>query len=208
MIRVRKSRPAPASLKDKKRYNRDDVRRRLSKDQHGKCFLCECKAGRFFQVEHLKSQTKFPQYKFAWSNLFLSCPYCNGKKSDNYNTIANPAKLPRTDSFEILCNFENKLVDITLLQPIDGGEETVELLQKIHNGSGKPGFRTYSEERFYEEFSDALDVFTQDLLNYMSSRTAENKKKLKGQLRPEAPFLAAKRSHLRRDAPDLYNELC
>lgn len=125
MIRVRKS-PAPAVLKknadrwtrellalpanpatpaEKKRLERLVVRYRhkevlaaLLRDLHGKCAYCE---GRvvdvaFSQIEHYKPKSRFRRLTYAWENLTLGCPRCNGNKKDKWFP-AHPFVYPHKD---------------------------------------------------------------------------------------------------------------
>ena len=55
----------------------------MRKDFHDKCYICELKNLQDPQVEHLlpHKNGKYPERKFDWNNLFLSCGHCNSVKN-------------------------------------------------------------------------------------------------------------------------------
>ena len=77
-----------------KLYRRDSVRKKLRAEQLGKCAYCERLIGENpSHVDHFRPFTSvrdgqgrlYPGYYwlgYIWSNLFLSCSGCNGRKSD------------------------------------------------------------------------------------------------------------------------------
>lgn len=77
MIRIRKSAEIPLSLQtlNCSEYDGEDVREILYNDHDGKCYLCEQKIGKSFQIEHLKAKAVgfHPELKFTWANLLLAC---------------------------------------------------------------------------------------------------------------------------------------
>src|ERR1700722_16017775 len=91
MIRVRKSAEIPASLlvANCNSYDGQDVQEALVTDQHEKCYLCEQKTTKSFQIEHHKAKAAgyHPELKYTWSNLFLTCGYCNGRKPNDFDLL-------------------------------------------------------------------------------------------------------------------------
>lgn len=93
MVKVERSMPAPESLaieagKANGSYKEKDVIERLEQVFNGKCYICEIKPLSDPQVEHLKPHKggRYPERKFDWDNIFLSCPHCNNIKSqDKYD---------------------------------------------------------------------------------------------------------------------------
>ena len=88
MVKVERSFPAPESLakeaqKKNGSYSEPDVIRRLKKDFHDKCYICEMNHLQDPQVEHLlpHKNGKFPERKYDWNNLFWSCGHCNNVKN-------------------------------------------------------------------------------------------------------------------------------
>lgn len=88
MVKIERSPIAPQSLKKEAEkvngsYLKDDVVEQLTKDFHGKCYICELKDLQDPQVEHLlpHENGKWKDRKFDWENLFLSCSHCNSVKN-------------------------------------------------------------------------------------------------------------------------------
>lgn len=90
MVKVERSMPAPASLKEqamKKNgsYKEEDVVLRLKKDFHDKCYICELKGLQDPQVEHLLPHKNglYRKRMFDWDNLFWACSHCNSVKNQS-----------------------------------------------------------------------------------------------------------------------------
>ena len=89
MVKIKRSFPAPSSLAEEAKrngkYDREDVIKRLQKDFHNKCYICEMKELQDPNVEYLlpHKNGKYPDRKFDWENLFWSCGHCNGIKNNS-----------------------------------------------------------------------------------------------------------------------------
>jgi uncharacterized protein (TIGR02646 family) len=87
MVKVNRTKTAPASLaiekeKGTENYRERDVVFQLNKDFNGKCYLCEIDKLQSIHIEHLKPHHgKDRDLMFDWNNLFLSCPHCNSVKN-------------------------------------------------------------------------------------------------------------------------------
>lgn len=88
MIKVERTYPAPPSLeieskKPNGKYNCDDVVEQLAHDFNNKCYICGMDDLQDPQVEHLLPHKggKYPERKYNWDNLFLSCGHCNSVKT-------------------------------------------------------------------------------------------------------------------------------
>lgn len=69
------------------RYRCRKVVQRLWEMQHHKCCYCEQEIpseGHSKAVEHFKPKSICKYLKNDWKNLLLTCPQCNGKKSDKF----------------------------------------------------------------------------------------------------------------------------
>jgi hypothetical protein len=164
MIRVRKCESIPSTLQ--KGYNTDEVCRQLLADQDEKCYLCERHLHTNYQVEHLSSQNNTdPELVNEWGNLYAACEYCNNKKSDRYDSVLHPDKcnieeiiLHHVDFMQKKVYFESDKDSSEVLQ-------TIQLLSLLFNG--KLAFRTLREQRFYDEFIRAFNVFQGAVNKYL-----------------------------------------
>lgn len=191
MIRVRKSQTPPGNLATKG-YSDDSVRRAIHGDQDGKCYLCERDMHSDIQVEHRQSKTNFPQLTNVWSNLFLACSFCNGKKLDNYDDILDPA----------LCNIETVIChnydaesDRFSFTPVGQAtpavECTIKLLNLIFNGT-RPKLLTIKEEALRNDFQEVYTHFNNALADYLQAPSSTTEAKVRQELAIGSEFLGFK----------------
>ena len=165
MIHVNKSKNPPPEFASKG-CSDDAVREQLLQDQHEKCYLCERRLLTNYQVEHLKSRKNHPALENDWSNLFMACEYCNGKKLDDYDDILNPSVVHV--ELVISQKFDAKN-EMFCFEPVggtrdeDAREKTISLLKELFNGKDTR-MLTLKEQRFRKEFRMAYNAF-QELLN-------------------------------------------
>lgn len=181
MIRVVKNSQAPKSLTTTHSYDREDVKRQLIADQSRKCYLCERTLVTDFEIEHLDSNAD----RQEWSNLFLACRYCNGKKQNNYDDILNPA----TNNIEALIRQEivgNKATFTSL----GCANSTVNLLNSIHNGISR--VRNIKEEQFFEYVKGQVNSFSALVLKYCLDKTVHNRTAVAEELEKTKEFLGFK----------------
>ena len=192
MIKVFKKPTPPESLTAQKRYDSEEVKQQLIADHQGKCYLCERTVTTDFQVEHLHSQEYFPEEKYAWHNLFLSCSYCNGKKSNLFDNILNPAQEP-IESFIIQeWDYLNKRAvfksaNVSLSTEV---QQTLSLLERIFNGSHK--MRKIKEERFFEDFLSKMNAFQKAINNFLVTDNKQTRLALQEELATDREFLGFK----------------
>lgn len=201
MIRVYKNPVAPPALAKKLSWNHDDVVAQLRKDQHCKCYLCERTLITDFQVDHLQSRNKFPNLSYEWDNLFLCCSYCNGKKSDHFDKILNPALTDIEELISQTMDFPNaKAVFTNLDAPSENTDETIILLCRIFNGT--TGIRNIREQAFYDYAKSRITAFQTLLLSWLETESPEAEQAITEELGRAAEFTAFKR-HLIRINPRL-----
>lgn len=164
MIRIAKSNTVPESLLLTKSYDGEDVKRQLFADQHGKCYLCERMVTTDFQIEHLKSQENYPELKTEWTNLLLSCDYCNPKKGSRFGNILNPLDCNIEEIIEQAIDFKSKTVVFESDNNSEQTMNTISLLNTIFNGISK--LRKFKESKFYEEIEGILIRFVQKVTIY------------------------------------------
>lgn len=174
MIRQKKNSNVPKSLSTTKSYGRDDVQRQLMEDQHDKCYICERIRKTDFEIEHLKSQSNHKELTQEWNNLFMSCSYCNRKKSSDYDEIVNPLTIDVEDVIQQELDFPNKKAKFTSLTADTSVEKTIELLNVIYNGTKK--CRKFREEQFIEEIISIVSSFCKMTSDYLDNPNEENKK--------------------------------
>ena len=173
MIRIAKSDNKPLSLTTTNAYDGEDVKRQLLLDQQCKCYLCERKVSTDFQIDHLKSKQNHPELRTEWTNLLLSCSYCNPKKGNRFNSILNPIDNDIEDIIEQRINYSLKAVVFKSNEESQEVQETISLLETIFNGGGV--LKRVREEKFYEEVEAVMNRFNQliDAYRYNPSKFTE-----------------------------------
>lgn len=193
MIRISKCCDAPSSLDKKASYNEEDVQRQLNSDQHNKCYLCERICGSHYHVEHLRSIKGNADLKFEWTNLFLSCSYCNGRKSDNFDEILNPLEFNIEEIVEQKYNSKTKKFVFTIAQGIPNDKSidlTIELLSRLYNG--KDSTPKIRKELFIAEIQRDLNDFTDLITEWILSPLEENRLAVRESLKITKPILGLK----------------
>lgn len=173
MIKVEKSATIPESLLTTKAYDGQDVQRQLLNDQHRKCYICECSVEANYHIEHLNSQAN----RQDWSNLFLSCGYCNDKKLAFYDNILNPATNNIEDIIEQRLDTYSKEAEFRSENNSTEVKQTIKLLENIFNGKEHdPNFRSPHEEVFYDKVEMSINDFMRKVVDYRmnSSQTNED----------------------------------
>ena len=188
MTRVRKSKVEPENLSIS--YRNDNVYGELLKNQDDKCYLCERIVSTNYQIDHLKSKNNFPNLEKNWKNLFLTCDYCNQKKSNNFDNILNPEDYDIEKIIKHSNEFFNKKVIFSSGENSDEIEETIRLLSKLFNGNN--GLRNKKEERFYDEFIQKFNIFLKIINDYLSISKEEYRNKIENELNIKSEFLGFK----------------
>lgn len=189
MIRVYKSHEIPSSLKAK-RYDGEDVKTRILADQYDKCYLCERNRITDFEIEHHKSESNYPELVQDWNNLYLSCGYCNRKKSDLYDDMLTPNDLNIEDDIEQRIDFANKTAIFSSKVSDKQHYQTVELLSKLYNGTKR--VRTIKEERFFEQALGVINFFAELVKKYMEAPTFDTEKAVRDELSIDKELLGFK----------------
>lgn len=201
MIRVRKSSTAPSSLTTTAAYDGEDVKKQLLEDQYDKCYICERSRDTDFEIEHYKSEKKYPLLRQEWSNLFMGCGYCNRKKSDSFDYILNPINENIEDEIEQRIDFVNKKALFLSPNSDDAHKETIELLGRIYNGT--KGIRKFKDERFFERALSTINRFNRLIREYLRNPNDRTEKAVRDELAVDKELLGFK-YWIIRDSPDLY----
>lgn len=192
MIKVFKKPTSPESLSVQKKYDSEEVKQQLIADHQGKCYLCERVLTTDFQVEHLHSQEHFSEEKYDWHNLFLSCSYCNGKKSNLFDNILNPAQEPIESLITQELDYLNKKAVFKQAGTSASTEvqQTLSLLERIFNGTHK--MRKTKEERFFEDFLSKMNAFQKAINNFLIADNEQTRLVLQEELTINREFLGFK----------------
>mgnify|MGYP000960445626 CR=1 FL=1 len=176
MIRVRKSTDTPPSLQVENCHHYDglDVQDLLYSDQYGKCYLCEQETHKAFQIEHFKPKEVgyFPELKYDWTNLFLSCGFCNGRKP-NTSEILNPSNHNIEEIIAHRIDIYSKKAEFVSDAKDKSTNDTVELLNKLFNG--KSNIRDVKGKILFDDLNREISNFLKMLLIYKSTPNEENR---------------------------------
>lgn len=210
MVKVIRSFPAPASLlieaqKASGVCTKEDVTKRLQKDFHDKCYICELKGLQDPQVEHLlpHKNGKYPQRKFDWENLFWACPHCNSvKKQDKYDEgILDCCK---EDPEELIYfELENHIVQVSA---VDNSNKTAaltaELVNEVFNKTNT-GMRTIVCQQRYNALNLEMNKLYDALENLKEKPDSKVVlRMLQALLQRESAFAAFKRHYIRKHKDD------
>lgn len=191
MIKNYKHSEVPISLSKRLAWTGEDVVRQLRADQNGKCYLCERIRITDFQVEHHKSRDKYPELKFEWSNLYLSCSYCNGKKSSLFNDLVTPTEDNIEEEIRQYLDFPNaQAVFSSEGLSSESIDMTISLLKRIFNGTKQ--IRNIREQLFYEYAVSKITNFQSIVISWLDNPTDENKNAIIEELDSKAEFLGFK----------------
>ena len=204
MIQLQKTTIAPDSLTTKKRYDGEDVKALLAKDQYDKCYICERQRTTDFHIEHLHSQKNYPVERYNWENLFFVCSYCNGRKSDKFDDIVNPTKEAIEEKIVQKLNYRDNKADFITNDTSETIQQTIKLLNRIFNGK-QSNLRDFNEKAFFRDFSARMSVFEQAVYDYLSAPTPETKEVIRELLSIEQEFLGFKYLIIKNN-PTLFRE--
>lgn len=198
MIRVSKNPSIPASLKISKAYDGEDVKEQLLQDHYDKCYICERIRDTDFEIEHYRSEKHHPGLRQDWSNLFLSCRYCNGKKLQYFDNTLNPLIVNIEEEVEQKIDYPNKQAVFTSQDATAAHNETIRLLERIFNGTYK--IRKIKEERFFEYVLGEMNRFQKLAGDYLITPTPQNEKAVRDELAVDKEFLGFKYWVIKSDA--------
>ena len=207
MIRVRKSGDAPEELA-KKGYTDDAVKRAILDDQDDKCYICERKVTTDYEVEHLASQANNGEAVNEWSNLYIACGYCNGKKSDMFDDIKHPDIYNVEEVITHSVDLEHECVNFTTTSEDPAVIKTVALLERMFNGTNALK-RVLRETRFYNQFKQSYNNFQGVVHDYLAGRSEEMRPVIEALISLKSEYLAFKyaiimgNETLRRDFGDM-----
>ena len=190
MIRVSKNEQAPQSLSTTKAYDGEDVKHQLFDDQHSKCYICERSLITDFEIEQHKSEKNYPKLVQQWTNLLLSCRYCNGKKLDNYDNLLDPLTVNIEDEIKQELDFVNNTASFTPLKISPAHIATIKLLNSVFNGIGK--LRRFKEEKFFEYTVSVINRFLVLVNAFLANQSKITEKAVRDELSIDREYLGFK----------------
>lgn len=219
MVKVERSYPAPESLaieaaKKNGSYNEKDVVERLKSDFNDKCYICEIKGLQDPEVEHRlpHKNGKYPERKFDWDNLFLTCGHCN-KIKNNGKYDEGIIDCCKQDPEALLkFSFVGDDVDISAIDVDDTQSVlTATLIHETFN-LRNTGIRIAACDTRMDELRKAMIVLHRELENYQRKPDSErNRRMMKVLLSRSSAFAAFKRGYVRErlnEYPDLKEYVC
>ena len=210
MIYFPKSQPEPDDLKVERSktngtYRTDGVLNALTNDFFNKCYICEYKNPTTINIEHFVPHRDDSNLKLDWNNLFLGCAHCNNIKNANYDNILNCTdpldQIENSISLSMSAPVFTKEVEVTPLIQNEKTLSTVELLQKVYNGTTT--MKTIESHYIREELVNDLLDFLKVLHKYYSVGTEElknyNKLLINEHLHSSSSFTMFKRCIIKSD---------
>lgn len=201
MIRIKKSENVPQSLVRTTAYDGVDVQRQLLVDQYKKCYICECNVEANFHIEHLNSKNDNRQ---KWSNLFLSCGYCNVRKLGLFDDMMNPTLHNVEDIIEQRIDTSTKTASFKSNHSSVAVAQTIRLLERLFNGKdAKSNSRNPHEEVFYDKVEMIINSFLKKAIDFCMDSSVVNLSSIKEELTIDKELLGFK-YWIIKDNPQLY----
>jgi hypothetical protein len=181
------------------KYNDNAIERQVKDDFFDKCYLCEEKVPRHLEVEHFYPQAHYPHLVHHWDNLLCICQKCNKIRPKQINTTNEDEVLNCCEEdVEVLIQLrflaKEKKVEITgsSQQKI---KNTIELLDRIHNGGNKTKSNSYSDlQKLIVKELAKLEEDITNLMNYQLEKPFKDK--IKQRLSRQSAFMAIKRTYI------------
>lgn len=164
----------------------------LLANQHQKCYLCEQRTGKSFQIDHLRAQAanRYPELKYTWTNLFLVCPFCNQRKSEGFDVLD-----PTLHNIEdiIIQRIDYELNEVKFESTHADNPhifQTIQLLGRLFNGKYK--IRKPKEQILYKCLQWELVFFMSKLNDYKMNGGNDPKEIIISSLHISKEFLGFK----------------
>ncbi len=202
-------------LLTRKKYDGKEVIETLITDFHSKCYICGSKIEKDLVVEHFVPHQGKDNLKYSWDNLFLACSYCNGIKSNVYNT--NGYEICNVLNDDISC-IEHRVksyglgIEIVSTNVESKYVNTVEMLNKVYVKYPKSSAagdikRTALKKNIECEYADFLNHFFTLRKNMENNEVREIQVALlKGSLHERSAYIEFKKQIIE-DNPAIKNFL-
>lgn len=179
----------------------DIIGQSIFSDQHGKCYICGRRLCTDVTVDHLRPLSRFSSRALLWSNLYLSCSYCNYRKGSAFDKILDPA-------LSEIARLIRQEVDIPrdrfIFTPSDSSDpaqvQTASLLDDIFNGHLRSV--SYIRLNMHRYAIHALIEFQTLCRSWLRSGDPLLRARIEAEISPKAEFLALKYWYMT-SVPDL-----
>lgn len=179
-------------------YNKPEVLDALKLVFNNKCYICENKIITSYNIEHLRPHRNMNlELKFSWNNLFLACAHCNNIKLDSYDAILDCTKVDVDEliAFRKLGNFQwEEQIQIQPLKHDESVDETVDLLNKVYNGT--TAMKRLESINIRQSLRREIIKFIEAINEYEEAEGEDKddaKMLVKQHLKSNSPFAAFKR---------------
>lgn len=208
MVKVERTFPAPDSLLEESKksngsYSEPDVVSRLCSDFHDKYYICELKGLQDPQIEHRLPHFngKYPERKFDWNNLFLSCGHCNNIKNQR-KYDGGIIDCCKDDPEKLIC-FQFRNEDVFVFARDEDNVQavlTAQLVMEVFHRKNT-GMRIYKSEMRRSELMKEMNKLYAALEEMEENPDSQfTLRKTKALLRRESGFAAFKRCYVREHA--------
>jgi hypothetical protein len=161
-------------LKKSGMYNLPEVVKELKSDFYSKCYLCEQKTTSA-NIEHFKPHREDINIKFDINNLYLACSHCNsikGTQIDILDCADENDDVEKQISYYMDVYPKSKVIIRSSCKNHDKKvENTVELLNKIYNGTTPLG--EMNSDEIKSKLRNEMRRFYELLLKYIECNVEE-----------------------------------
>ena len=201
MIKIERNPNPPNSLKEKKRYDGEDVVFQLKHDFYDKCYLCGIKPVQDPEIEHLLPHKNgmYLDRKFDWNNLFWSCSHCNSVKNQRKydENILDCCKRNPEELLKFEIQGEKVFVGVKDETDIEA-QNTAQLVYEVFNKTNT-GMRIHKCQVRVDELLKEMNALYDTLEKYHDGNCPVFvKRTLKGLLDRKSPFAEFKRYYIRK----------
>ena len=202
MVKVNRTKTAPASLaiekeKGTENYRERDVVFQLNKDFNGKCYLCEIDKLQSIHIEHLKPHHgKDRDLMFDWNNLFLSCPHCNSVKNQKKYEEHIIDCCKEDPEASIRQELGDSHVVVTAIESTEDAIRTAGLLTECFEKENT-GIRILECQTRVNALQTTMTTLYRCLANYKQNPSQRNYRTLRGMLNRSHKFAGFTRTYVR-----------
>jgi HNH endonuclease len=202
MFNVKKSDRPAGDFK----YNDGHIIKLVRADFFDKCYLCEEKTPRHLEVEHFYPKAYHPDKIHDWDNLICICEKCNKIRPKKINTndvdmVLNPCIDDAESLILLKYNPADSSISISSAEKNIVITNSIELLQRIHNGVNTASFSYVDLRKLIAEEIAALEDDINNLNTYLLEKPF--REKIRKKLSRQSAFFAVKKIYIIENNPEL-----